>query len=136
MKLIKISLAAMGLLILVGFVFVGYVSYERMTGTGYFAKAHVDGKPATGLAALEALSGDIVATATVALGLPDDARVEAMHDVGNRVLLLIRSRTTGDRLYLLDPRTATISTAIALGSVMPTLPAPPVSPATSEKPAN
>lgn len=136
MKLIKSLLTVMGLVILVGFVFVGYVSYERMTGTGYFGKPHGEAKPSA-FAALETLAaaagGDQV---VAALGLPEDARVEAIHDSGAKVLLLIRSKSFGDRLYLIDPRTAVVSSAIALGSVVPTLPTPPVkAPEPEAKPA-
>ena len=45
MKAIKTGLMVMGVLIVVGFSFLGYVLYQRMTGTGYFAKNHVETAP-------------------------------------------------------------------------------------------
>ena len=119
MKLLKLALAAMGLMIIVGFIFVGYVSYQRLTGTGYFGKGHSDGPPPEVVALLAGPT-----PVAVALGLPNDAKVETIHDVGNRVLLLVRQASFGDRLYLLDPRTGAVTTAIGIGQVVPPLPAP------------
>ena len=112
MQVIRNVLILMGALIVVGFLFLGYVIYQRMSGVGQFAKGHDEMAPAdlTNLAVL------------TSLGLPNDARVEAIHDIGNRVLLLIRHPSFGDRLYMVDPRTGAVLSAIAVGQATPTLP--------------
>ncbi len=119
MRLIKFALIAMGMMIIAGFVFVGYVSYQRMTGVGTFAKPPAKGGLENSLAELEGIAS---APVVAALGLPDDARIESIHDVGNRVLLLVRQATIGDRLYLIDPRTGAVTAVIGVGTA---LPAPP-----------
>ena len=132
MKIIKTALIIMGALILIGFVVVGYISYQRITGTGHFGKSRGELAPAdlTDLAVL------------AALGLPNDARVEAIHDVGGaRVMLLIRHPSFGDRLYTLDPRTGAVISVIAIGQAIPQAPghgnaaAPVAAPVTAPPPA-
>lgn len=117
----------MGGLIFVGFVFVAYVSYERFTGTGYFGHPHGESKSAVVTAAhpsVEIATGDQV---VAALGLPEDARVESLHELDGRILLLIRAKTTGDRLYLLEPRTGQVLSVVAVsGTVPPPVPELPV----------
>ena len=124
MTLIRTALIVMGVLIVTGFAFLGYVSYQRMTGVGYFAKPHTDPAPAE-IAALGLIAsvtdGKPVATA---LHLGADAQVVAIHDFGNRALLLIRQPKIGDRLYLVDPRTGGVLSAIGIGDTVPPLPAP------------
>jgi hypothetical protein len=132
----------MGLLIIAGFLFVGYVSYQRMTGSGTFGKPPSQAAIQGSLADLEALAGGVapggsLAVPTVtALGLPDDARVEEIDEVGNHALVLIRQPGAGDRLYLIDPRTGALTAAIALGTVPPPVPlaaAPPAKAAGSDR---
>ena len=112
MKVIKTALIVMGVLIMIGFVVVGFVSYQRITGTGHFGKGHGELAPAdlTDLAVL------------TAFGLPNDARVEAIHDIGQRVMLLIRHPSFGDRLYTMDPRTGAVISVIAIGQTIPPTP--------------
>ncbi len=119
MRLIKFALIVMGIMIIAGFGFVGFVSYQRMTGVGTFAKPPAKPTLEGSLAELETLAAT---PTTVTLGLPDGARVESIHDVGSRVLLLVRQAATGDFLYLIDPRTGTLTAAIALGKTPPALP--------------
>lgn len=127
-SLIRTALIVMGALIVAGFVFLGYVSYQRMTGVGYFAKPHVEPAP-TELAALGLIAsvtdGKPVATA---LHLGNDAQVVAVYDFGNRALLLIRQPKIGDRLYLVDPRTGGVLSAIGIGDSVPPLPGAGVAP--------
>ena len=139
MTLIRTALVVMGALIVAGFVFLGYVSYQRMTGVGYFAKTHSEPAPAE-VAALGLLAsvtdGKPVATA---LRLGNDAQVVAIHDFGNRALLLIRQPKVGDRLYLVDPRTGGVLSAIGIGDSVPPLPDaananPPAASAPAAKP--
>ena len=119
MRLIKFSLIVMGLLIIAGFLFVGYVSYQRMTGLGTFAKPSSQAGLQGALADLETFAGTPTVTA---LGLPDDARVEEIEEVGSHALVLIRQPGASDRLYVIDPRTGGITGAIGLGKAAPTLP--------------
>ncbi len=119
MRLIKFSLIVMGLLIIAGFAFVGYVSYQRMTGLGTFAKPSSQAGIQGALADLSALT---TTPATTALGLPDDARVEEIEEVGSHAVLLIRQPGANDRLYFIDPRTGSVTGAVGLGAVAPALP--------------
>ena len=139
MTLIRTALVVMGALIVAGFLFLGYVSYQRMTGVGYFAKPHVEPAPAE-IAALGLIAsvtdGRPVATA---LHLGNDAQVVAIYDFGNRALLLIRQPKVADRLYLLDPRTGGVLSAIGIGDTVPPLPGaananPPVASAPAASP--
>ena len=112
MKLIKTALIVMGVLILFGFVAVGIIAYQRITGNGHFGKQHGESAPA-----------DLVdMTVLTTLGLPNDARVEAIHDVGTRVMLLIRHPSFGDRLYTLEPRSGAVISVIGIGQTLPPSP--------------
>ncbi|MEI8396173.1 MAG: hypothetical protein WCF85_15670 [Rhodospirillaceae bacterium] len=116
-KLIQTILVVVGVLIVAGFLFLAFVAYERATGTGYFGKA-------TAAANAEPVFpvGTAGAPALVALGLSADARIETIHDFGARILLHVRQPGLGDRLYLIDPKTGAVLSAIATGSVVPALP--------------
>lgn len=134
MRMIRTALAVMGALIVAGFIFLCYVLYQRMTGVGYFAKPHLEATP-TDIAAAAlghaVLLPDGSAIAT-ALHLGNDAQVVAIHDIGSRIMLLIRQPKVGDRLYLLEPRTGTVVSAIGIGDSVPPLPGaatPPAAPA-------
>ncbi|MEI6986719.1 MAG: hypothetical protein WCK65_11370 [Rhodospirillaceae bacterium] len=116
MKLLKYSLVAMGVLIIIGFGFIILVTYQRISGVGYFAKSPHEPSPTSPAAS----------PSITALGLPNDARVEAIHDIGNRVLLLIRHPGFGDRLYLMDPHSGAVGAMIAIGQIPPVLNTPMV----------
>ncbi|MEI6558960.1 MAG: hypothetical protein WCO00_11185 [Rhodospirillaceae bacterium] len=127
MKTIKIALVVMGVLIVLGFAFLSLVLYQRVTGAGHFAKPHDDSAPADAKAL--SIAGRLITHPTAAaLGLGDDARVEAMQSVGDFMLLLIRQPRAGDRLYLIEPRTATVLSVIGVGQTVPPLPEPVIAP--------
>ena len=128
MNLLKFALIFMGVLIIAGFGLLGYVMYQRSAAVGHLAKPATESETLDlgALGLVVAPSGPPVATA---LHLGSDARVEAIHDWSGRVLLLVRQPAIGDRLYLLDPRTGAVQSAIALGDTVPPLPAPPTPPA-------
>ena len=126
MRLIKFSLIVMGLLIIGGFLFVGYVSYQRMTGSSAFGKPPARTGLEGALVELEAVTG---APAVSALGLSDDARVEEIDEVGNHALVLVRQPAAADRLYVIDARSGAVTAAIALGKVPPPVPSAVVPPA-------
>ena len=121
MKAIKTGLMVMGVLIVVGFSFLGYVLYQRMTGTGYFAKNHVETAPID-FAALGLPTPIPSHPPSVALHLGNDAQVVAMHDFNNRILLLIRQPKVGDRLYMVEPRTGAVISAMGIGDTLPPVP--------------
>ncbi len=130
MRLIKFSLIVMGLLIIAGFLFVGYVSYQRMSGSGTFAKPSSQAGIQGALADLSALT---TTPSIVALGLPNDARIEEIKEIGSYAMLLIRQPGASDQLYFIDPRTGGLTGAIGLGTVVPSIKT--VSPAASASPA-
>ena len=121
MNALKSALMIMGVLILAGFAFLSFVLYGRVTGTGYFAKNHIETTPVD-FAALGLPTPIPGQALTMALHLGNDARVEAIHDVNNRILLLIRQPKVGDRLYLIEPRTGTVLSAISIGDAPPPVP--------------
>ena len=131
MRMIRTALSVMGALIVAGFIFLCYVLYQRMTGVGYFAKPHVEATP-TDIAAVAlghaVLLPDAGAVAT-ALHLGNDAQLVMIHDIGSRIMLVIRQPKVGDRLYLLEPRTGTVLSAIGIGDSVPPLPSTAAPPA-------
>ncbi len=134
MNAIKKAIVIMGVLIIVGVIFLSYVLYQRITGVGHFAKSHTD----TLQTELSTLTQAVQASrpAAVALHLGNDAQVVAIHDFNNRVLLLIRQPKVGDRLYLVDPRTGAVASAVGIGDSVPPVPeAAPVSPPAASAPA-
>ena len=134
MKAIKTGLAVMGVLIVFGFSFLGYVLYQRMTGTGYFAKNHVETAPID-FAALGLPTPIPSHPPSVALHLGNDAQVVAIHEFNNRILLLIRQPKVGDRLYMVEPRTGAVISAMGIGDTVPPVPENPAANAPGQAPA-
>ena len=121
MKLVKTALIGMGALLIVGFLFLSVVLYQRIVGVGPFAK-HAPEPAPIDLSALGLpvpVPVPLNQPASMALHLGADARIEAIHTIDNRVLLLVRQPKAADRLYLIDPRTGAVVSAIGLDALPP-----------------
>ncbi len=111
----------MGIMIIVGVMFLSYVLYQRITGVGHFAKSQTDTLQSD-LNVLVKATQSAAQPMAVALHLGNDAQVVSIHEVNSRLLLLIRQPKTGDRLYLLEPKSGAILSAIGIGDTVPPLP--------------
>jgi hypothetical protein len=118
LKLIRNLLILGAFVILGGFIFVGYVAYERATGTGYFGNPQrlaAAAKPAAPEEPLPALRPVPLPAAE----LPPGIRVEAMQVVAGRVVLLARSPAGPDRLLVFDPVQGAFTAVVPVGGETP-----------------
>jgi hypothetical protein len=104
-RAIKAFLAIMAIFIIGGFGFLGYEIYKRATDPERQAEAGAPPPP---------LPGRIAETA---LDLGPGARIEDVVLAGNRVIFTVRLPDgQGDRLYILDQRTGTVTASVTTGS--------------------
>jgi hypothetical protein len=105
-RAIKAFLAIMAIFIIGGFGFLGYEIYKRATDPERQAEAGAPPPPP--------LPGRIAETA---LDLGAGARIEDVVLAGNRVIFTVRLPDgQGDRLYILDQRTGTVTASVTTGS--------------------
>lgn len=106
MRAIKAFLAIMAIFIIGGFGFLGYEIYKRATDPERQAEAGAPPSPP--------LPGRIAETA---LDLGPGARIEDIVLAGNRVIFTVRLPDgQGDRLYILDQRTGTVTASVTTGA--------------------
>lgn len=110
MKSLKALVVSMGILIVVGLIFLGYGVYRNLGRPGKSAS-----ESATVLAPAGAADGGYFA---VDLPLPTGGKLEQMAVAGERIVLRF-STPEGDRLTLVDPRTGHVTGTVALVPAKP-----------------
>lgn len=108
MQFLKALVVLMGVLIIAGFAVIGVELYKRMNDPDRRAAADADRVAAATTAAAK--------TEEVGLDLPAGARMGDPVPVGNRVLFRVTVPDGADRLYVMDPRSGTITATVTTGT--------------------
>ncbi|BAI76284.1 hypothetical protein AZL_d04580 (plasmid) [Azospirillum sp. B510] len=125
MQILKALVVIMGVLIVAGFTFLGVELYKRMSDP---SRGSLTG-PAKAVATAPPPDSQATRPIEVTLDLPAGARIGEIAMKGNHLVFKVAVPQEPDRLYLMDPRDATVTAIVIAGK-------PSSSPASSlESPA-